>query len=159
MNEATEVRKPGRPPKQESSIGMKKGKASWKPASITEVSDKDPGYRYRWVNKNPDNLAKKEQEGWEPVSKLSSDKASYVDPDRIQDGKQLTSTYEKHDCILQRLPEDIAKERDAYMNRESARRVGGLTAHLKKDMAKDGVNAPIHGDITISSRKGTQVID
>lgn len=156
MIEATEVRKPGRPPKQES--GVKKGRPSWKPASITDVTDKEDGYRYRWSNKSPDNLTKKAQEGWETVSGLSGDKASH-DSDRIQDGKQMLSTYEKHDCILQRLPEDVAKERDAYINNESSRRVSGLTAHFKKDMAKDGGNAPVHGDITISSRKGTQVID
>lgn len=147
-----EVRKPGRPP------AVKKGKTSWKPASVTDVVDKEDGYRYRWSNKDADNLHRKQAEGWETVSPLSSDKASPAE-ERFQDGKKLTSINEKHDCVLQRIPEELAQERDAYFNEQSARRTAGLTSHLKKEMKDKGGNAPVHGDITISSRLGTQVID
>lgn len=146
-----EDKKLGRPP-------LKKGKASWKPASVTDVTEKEDGFRYRWSNKGADNLAKKEAEGWETVSRLSSDK-SKPSEDRIQDGKNLSSTYEKHDVILQRIPEELAEGRDEYFNNETQRRTAGLTAHLKKEMKEKGGGATIHGDITISSRKGTQVIE
>lgn len=146
--------KPGRP-KQE----VKKGRSSWAPASVTDVTDKEEGFRYRWSRKDPENIAKKEREGWETVSGLSSDSVKAADDGRVQTGKKLTSTYEKHDVILQRIPEETALERDAYYNRESQRRVEGLTAHVKKEMQDKGGNAPVHGDITISSRKGTQVIE
>lgn len=141
----------GRPP-------LKKGNTSWKPASVTDVTNKEDGYRYRWSNKNPDNLAKKEAEGWETVSKLTSDKATPSN-DRIQDGKNLSSAYEKHDVILQRIPEELAQGRDEYFQNETQRRTAGLTAHLKKEIKDKGGNAPVHGDITISSRQGTQVIE
>lgn len=144
-------KKLGRPP-------MKKGIPSWKPASVTDVANKEEGYRYRWSNKNPDNLAKKAIEGWETVSGLTGDK-SKPSEERIQDGKNLASTYEKHDVILQRMPEELALGRDEYFNNETLRRTAGLTAHLKKEMKDKGGNAPVHGDITISSRQGTQVIE
>lgn len=147
-------RGPGRPKQPEA----KKGRPSWKPASVTDVTDKDPGYRYRWSNKKADNLAKKDAEGWETVSKgTSADNASLVDDGKMNSGKKLTSIYEKHDVVLQRIPEEIAQERDAYMNEKTRRRTVGLTAHFKREAKSEG--APVHGDITISSLRGQQKID
>jgi hypothetical protein len=146
-----ETRKAGRPPKQ-----MKKGNTSWKPASVLDVSDKDPNKRYRWVTKTPDNQAKKMAEGWEPVSGLQSDKAEHSS-NRIHDGAALTSVLEKHDCVLMSIPEEMAQERDAYFNQQSQRQVAGLTAHVKKELGKEG--AVSHGNITISSLKGEQIIE
>lgn len=133
-------------------IPLKKGNSSWKPASVTDVANKEPGYRYRWSNKDPSNLQKKEAEGWETVSGITSDQTAPVDSNRIQDGKSISSVHEKHDVILQRIPEETAQGRDQYYNGEAERRVSGLTAHIKKDLGKEGAGS--HGDITISTRKG-----
>lgn len=134
---------------------VKKGKSSWAPASLNEFFDKEPGYRYRMVSKDPTNLAKKAREGWETVSAINNAGTVHDAPERINDGKKMTSVQEGHDWILQRIPEETAKERDEYFNNESERRVQGLTAHLKREVG----NAPIHGNINISSRRGTQVIE
>lgn len=147
-------RGPGRPAKQEDAL--KKGNSSWKPASLNEFTDKDPGYRYRMSRKDPQNLSKKSQEGWETVSGIQGSQTSHDDPKRIEHGKPLTSVHEGHDWVLQRIPEEIAQKRDEYFNGETERRTSGLTAHIKKEMGKEGAAA--HGDITISSRKGTQTI-
>lgn len=152
MNEEVK-RGPGRP-KQEA---FKKGNSSWKPASVTEVMDKEDGYRYRWSNKAGDNLAKKKAEGWETVQAGEGDSARPISPNRIDGGAQMTSVYEKHDLILQRIPEELALERDNFYNNETERRTSGLTAHVKKEIGKEGAHT--HGDITISSRKGTQTIN
>lgn len=143
-------RGPGRPK------SLNKGNSSWAPASVTDVAYKEAGYRYRWSRKEADNLYKKEQEGWQTVSGVTSDKATPEDSNRINEGKSLSSVYEKHDVVLQRLPEEIALERDKYWNNEAERRVSGLTAHIKKELTKEGAAA--HGEITISSRKGTQTL-
>lgn len=144
----------GRPKKE--ATPLKKGKSSWKPSSITDVVNKEPGYRYRWATKTADNMAKKQAEGWETVG-LQGDKAKPVESGRIDDGKSLGSAFEKHDVALMRIPEEVALERDAYWDDENKRRVSGLTAHAKREINKEG--APSHGEITISSRTGTQVID
>lgn len=146
-------RGPGRPKQDD----LKKGRNSWQPASITDVTGKEDGYRYRYINKTADNVAKKREEGWEIVNGLSSDRVQATDSHRINDGKQMTSVYEKHDVILARIPEEIAEGRDAYFNNETARRTAGLTSHIKKEVGKEG--GETHGEITISSRKGTQVIN
>ena len=149
-------RGPGRP-KSQSTLVLKKGKPSWKPASVTDVTNKEPGYRYRWSNKLPDNLAKKAQEGWETVSGITVDGSQAVDDGKMNSGKKLTSIYEKHDVILQRIPEEVAQERDAYFGEKTKKQTLGLTAHFKNEVKKDG-NAPTHGEITISSLRDTQVI-
>lgn len=147
-------RGPGRPAKQEDTL--KKGNSSWTPASLNEFTNKEPGYRYRMSHKDPQNLSKKHKEGWENVSKLDSAQTKYVEPNKIEHGKPLSSIYEGHDWVLQRIPEEVAQGRDAYFNNETERRTAGLTAHIKKEMSKEGAGA--HGDITISSRKNTQTI-
>ena len=141
-------------PKQTPSV--KKGNSSWKPASAMEVINKEPGFRYRWSNKMPDNLAKKEVEGWETVSGVQSDQSVHLDAGRMNDGKQMTSIRERHDVILQRIPEETAQGRDAYMNAKTEMRTNALTAHIKKAAKEDGTDT--HGEITITSMRGEKII-
>lgn len=136
---------------------LKKGRSSWKPASLNVLNDKEDGYRYRLVRKDPNNLAKKKSEGWEILSGLGGSKTQHESAGRMNDASQMTSVVEGNDWVAARIPEELAQERDAYFNEMNRKRVTGLTAHLKRDMAKDGV--PIHGNVEISSRRGTQVID
>jgi len=138
--------------------GIKKGKSSWKPASLNEFVNKDDGYRYRMMRKDPDNLAKKEREGWEVVSGVNDPDSAHIDPNRIEDGKPLTSVLEGRDWIYGRITEDMAESRDKYHDDKNEKQISGLTAHLKKDMNEKGGGASVHGNITISSRKGEQVI-
>ena len=145
--------------KKSEKSGLKKGKSSWKPASLNEFFNKEEGFRYRMVRKDAENLAKKEKEGWEVVSGIVGSNTKHDDPNRPEDGKALTSVREGRDWVLQRIPEELAKERDEFYNKENERRTDGLTAHIKKKMREEGSNAPVHGEITISSRRGTQTIE
>lgn len=154
---ATPKRLPGRPPTKSTTSAVKKGNSAWKPASLNEFTDKEPGYRYRMVRKDPDNMADKAAEFWEPVSGIQSSNTKQIDPNRIAEGKALTSVQEGKDWVLMRIPEEKAQERDAYYNAETARRTAGLTAHIKKEVGKTG--AETHGEITVSSRMGTQTIE
>lgn len=139
----------GRPSKAENPL--KKGNSSWKPASYNEFLNKEDGYRYRMSRKDPNNLAKKAQEGWETVSGIHDPNIKHDDPQKIEHGKPLTSVLEGHDWVLQRIPEEVAQKRDEYYSNESERRVQGLTSHVKKELGKDG--AEMHGNINISSRR------
>lgn len=154
QNEAK--RSAGRSPKAITSAPMKKGKSSWAPAALNIFHNKEDGYRYRMSRKDAENLAKKEQEQWETVDNGTT---SHEDPDRIEHGKPLTSVNEGRDWLLQRLPEEIAQERDDYHAEKNSRQISGLSAHIKGEMRKGGINSPVHGEITISSRKGTQIIE
>lgn len=145
-------RSPGRPKQSLEAAPIKKGSNSWQPASVTDVVNKEEGFRYRWLNKSPENLSKKKVEKWEILSGLQSDKSSSASGD-----KGLSSVIEKHDVILARISEENALQRDDYFNKESQRRVAGLTAHVKKELGKEGAGS--HGKITISSRKGEETIE
>lgn len=145
-------RGPGRP-RQEI---LKKGKSSWKPASLNIFDNLEPGYRYRMMRKDPENLAKKHQEQWEVVSGTQSPQTSHQAPGYIGDHAPTTSVLEGKDWILGRIPEEVAQSRDEYINRRTEQRTVGLTAHIKRDLAEN--NAPMHGEITISSRRGTQTL-
>lgn len=141
----------------------KKGRASWKRAGLNEFYDKDPNFVYRMIRKDPDNVATKLTEGWELCSDLTGKNTKYKEPGRINDGKPLTSVREGKDWILGKLPRELPEGGQDYLartemiNKENARRISGLTAHFKKEAAKEG--ADTHGSITISSRTGTQVIE
>lgn len=145
----SEQKRVGRPP-------LKKGKPTWKPASVHDVIDKDPSKRYRLLNKDPDNLAKKKAEGWEIESKLTEGDAKLKHDGSMDTGQKMTSVYERRDVVLASMPEELAQARDEYMNNKTKKRTLGLTAHLKKEVGKE---APLHGNITISSLKNEQVID
>lgn len=135
---------------------LKKGKPSWKPASLNIFDNLEPGYRYRMMRKDPENLAKKYQEGWEAVSGTQSPDTKHQAPGTIGDHQPLTSVLEGKDWIMGRIPEEVGQARDEYIQTKTDRRTRGLTAHIKKDLAESG--APMHGEITISSRKGTQTL-
>lgn len=145
-------RSPGRP-KQDP---LKKGKPSWKPASHNVFDNLEAGYRYRQMRKDPSNLAKKIQEGWEIVSDIQGSQTEHEAADRIGDYKPITSVREGNDWILGRITEEQAESRDDYYNGVTESKTKGLTAHIKKDLAEKG--AAMHGEITISSRNRTQTI-
>lgn len=136
-------RGPGRPPKVESEV-VKKGKPTWRPADIDEIVDKEPGYRYRWARSDEDNIAKKKAEQW-VVDEKSDVEGGYG---RIDEGKPLTSVRKRRDAVLMKIPEDIALERDEYVNNKTARQMAGL----KKQTEKDIKGAPVHGSITMEKR-------
>lgn len=156
MTEALNVqedtkRGPGRPKSEATAPTVKKGKPTWSPANVDDVFDKEEGYRYRKVNKDPRNMAKKLAEQWEVVSDVNGGETKQeVGYGRIDAGKPLTSVRESYDTVLMRMPEEIAKERDAYINNENARRVAGLKRQTKEELGSS--NAPTHGSISMEKR-------
>lgn len=151
MTEDLEKRGPGRPPV------AKKGKPTWKPANVVDVIGKEPGYRYRLMEKSARNLAKKEREGWEIVSGLSTSPIeSGAGYGHIDAGKPLTSVHEGQDYIVGRISEELAQERDAHFNGETARKMSALKRQTRDDLSKS--DAPIHGSISIEKRGVRTVI-
>lgn len=146
-------RGPGRPPKEDNPV--KKGHSTWKPANVDETFQKDPDFRYRWINEDEGNVAKKKMEHWDIVSEINgSSTTSEVGYGRVNDGSSLTSVRKRVGQVLARMPEEEAKERDAYFNRESERR----TASLKREVQKDLGGAPVHGSITMDKKGIRNVI-
>lgn len=153
-NTAEVRRGPGRPPKD---ADIKKGSSTWKPANVLDVFSKELGYRYRVVEKSPRNVARKKQEGWETVSAIESPNTGNNAGNYLDKGKALTSVVEGYDYLIMRIPEEIAKQRDNYMNNETSRRTESLRKQTGKDLSKEG--APIHGSITMEKKGVRNIIN
>ena len=99
---------------------VKTGKKSWRPAKMLHTMGEADGFRYRWCDKDPANLDKKQAEGWEFVSKSKQvdkpDATTASASDIEYADRTLTTLTEYRELIRMRLPEDIALERDAYFN-------------------------------------------
>lgn len=135
---------------------LKKGHPTWRPANVVDVIDKEPGYRYRLIEKSPRNLAKKEREGWEILSKVTTQKTTAESGyGRINEGTPMTSVLEGYDYVVGRIPEALAKSRDEYMNNESSRRMSSLKRQAAKDLG--GVGGVTHGSISLE-KKGVRTI-
>jgi len=135
---------------------LKKGRSTWQPANVLDVFDKEPGYRYRIVEKSPKNVAKKEREGWEIVSAINGAQTSLDQGNYLDKPKQQTSVLEGYDYVVMRIPEEMAKERDTYFNSESARRMSALRKEAKAEMSKSG--GAVHGEITFEKKGIRNVI-
>lgn len=147
-----EKRGPGRPKSE-----AKKGNPTWKPANVDDVFDKEEGYRYRKLNKDPRNMAKKLAEGWEPLSDTAGAKTQMEGGyGRINDGKPLTSVREGYDYVLARMPEEMAEQRDAHYNAETSRRMAALKRQTRDELRQS--DAPVHGSISIEKRGVRTVI-
>lgn len=134
---------------------IKKGTRSWTPSNLGDVRGKDNNYRYRWVRKDQDNIAKKLDEQWEMVSGLDGGKESYIHPSgRPDEGHGQTSVVERRDGVLMRMPNDVAEARDEFINGKTDRTTKALRNQAKKDL---GAGVPVHGDISIE-RKGIRTV-
>lgn len=134
----------GRPPKTE-----KKGKPSWRPASMLDVPDKMPGFRPRWCSNDPLNLQRKKAEGWIPATEINGIRMTHDHPDKMGDGHPLTSVTEYRDMILMALPEDLAEARDEYFQQKTDAQTGSLKINAEEEAAKTGPDARVHGKIVI----------
>lgn len=134
---------------------IKKGNMSWKPAGVLEFTDKDPNYRYRVVRKDDNNLAKKLKEQWEFVSETNDPRVKHNTPTGRPDlGTAMTSVTEGYDWVLMKIPEEVAQERDQYINAKTALTETGLTAQTRRDL---GSGVPSHGKIT-KERHGIKTV-
>lgn len=137
-------------------LSLKKGNPTWKPANVDDVFDKEDGFRYRKINKDQSNIAKKKAEGWEILSDVAGTQTTMEGGyGRINDGKPLTSVREGTDYVLGRLPEEIAKERDAFFNNKTDRQMSSLRKQATTDLG--GVGGVTHGSISME-KKGVRTI-
>lgn len=134
----------------------RKGNKSWSPSNLGDVIEKEPGFRYRRVRKDDENIAKKKEEGWEFVSAINSPKTSAIHPtSRPDEPHRLTSNVEGRDWVAMRLDEEWAQKRDDFHNQKTARLEKRLGTQARQDLGKTG--AEMHGQI-VKERKGVRTV-
>lgn len=128
----------------------KKGRRTWRPATQLDVTHKEKGFRYRWLDTDPANIDKKKREGWEVVSGVQGKQAEEHVSQTGNTG--MTSLVQYRELTLGRLPEDIAKERDEYFNGLTNARTAALKENVRHNLRQvggDKAAAALTGKITI----------
>lgn len=125
----------------------KKGTPSWKPAGRLRAVAEHPGYRQRWCSRDPDNLRRKEEEGWVPVNSVTGSKAEHDAAEDIHGGTPLDSSQTYRELLLMEMPEETAQAREAYYREKTHRQTIGVKKEAAKELAK--VGAPTHGRVII----------
>ena len=135
----------------------KKGKPSWSWRNRFSVSNKDPNFRYRFVDRtDASNLSSKLEDGWVFVNRETGVPGDHnFDVRDLADGKRLDSAYTYREHVLMALPEEIAVERDKAVRSMTE----GQTASIKRRVESDigtmsegslkGEAARITGKVTI----------
>ena len=129
-------------------IEVKKGKRTWRPATQLDVRAKEPGFRYRWVEKDLANVDKKTAEGWELVNSAQGKQGER--PDAGNTG--MTTLQEYRELALARMPDELAQARNEYFEDETNRRTAALKENVKNDLRRVGGNrlaSAVQGKITI----------
>ncbi len=129
-------------------------KQSWRPAPVTEVSGKEPGWRYHQFR--PDQIDQKQREGWVIVNSMNrgGDEASVGDG-RLTDGSPVDSVVGvRNNLILMRMLEELAIQRDEYYENLNQANMKGAISKFKEDVTVDAENkeskTAAYGDIKIS---------
>lgn len=116
---------------------VKKGKPSWKPATMLDIKNRIPGYRYRWCWIDDMNLQKKEREGWVYVNKETGFPTEHDSPENV---KPLDSAKKYRDTVLMALPEELGEARDRYFHKKTQEQ--SLDAKTRMQQKKDASGNP-----------------
>lgn len=122
---------------------IKKGNRSWKPASTVNFSNMEPGFRYKCVLNKPERISRHEQEGWEIVSRKGAAGTNIPSESLERLGRSVDTTVKVRDTVLMRMPEEFAKEREAYYNQRTQRRTKALREEAEQQVRATG--APVYG--------------
>lgn len=123
---------------KETTQEVKKGRPSWKPATMLDVKNKTPNYRYRWVWIDDMNLEKKQAEGWVFVNKETGVPGEHEHPGKTGDGKPLDSAKKYRDTVLMALPEELGKERDRFFNNKTEEQTLDAKKFLEQKKSRAG---------------------
>ena len=124
-----------------------RGTAVWRPADRLGVVDKDPGLRYKWGHKSPENLEKLHAEGWTPVNRATGIPGEHREGVHAIDGVEIAGAKSHRELILHAMPAELAEARDRYFQGKTDQQARGLKKSLQDQVA--GGPAQIHGKIVI----------
>lgn len=129
-----EVRKPGRPPMNTVKSPTKPG---WKPAARMATIKAPQGFNERWVSDEPDNIARKKEEGYVMMSQKDN-KGSFETQD-VTDTGQIDSKIRYRGMVAMMLPDDMKEARTEYYKAETNRATKHIMGDTDKEAKKMGV--------------------
>ena len=128
------------------------GNTPWKPATPLDYPT-PPGFRDRYCVQTPENIQKKESEGWFIVKDKRG--KPVVDSKKTAiDGKPLDDTVTYRSLILMRIPEETAKARDKYYADLNNAKQGANAERFEADTAGESAGYPgagAYGNVTVTT--------
>ena len=125
-------------------------KKVWTPPNALEAPPAPDGYRHRWIRAesmgqdDSKNMSGKMRSGWELVR---ADEYPDSDYPVVEDGK-YAGVIGVGGLLLARIPEEIAKAREAYYNKQTQEREQAVDNDLMKEQ---------HPSMPINSERQTRV--
>jgi hypothetical protein len=123
---------------------------TWTPPSSLDAPPAPAGFRHRWIRTevlgfdDTKNMSGKIRSGWELVRADEYPDAVYPE---IKDGK-YSGVIGVGGLVLARIPEEVAKSREAYFNKQTQDREEAINNDLLKDQ---------HPGMPINSDRQTRV--
>lgn len=123
---------------------------TWTPPSSLDAPPAPAGFRHRWIRTevlgfdDTKNMSGKIRSGWELVRADEYPDAVYPE---IKDGK-YSGVIGVGGLVLARIPEEVAKAREAYFNKQTQDREEAINNDLLKDQ---------HPSMPINSERQTRV--
>ncbi len=123
---------------------------TWTPPSSLDAPPAPAGFRHRWIRTevlgfdDTKNMSGKIRSGWELVRADEYPDAVYPE---VKDGK-YSGVIGVGGLVLARIPEEVAKSREAYFNKQTQDREEAISNDLLKDQ---------HPSMPINSDRQTRV--
>ena len=123
---------------------------TWTPPSSLDAPRPKDGYRHRWIRleimgqDDTKNISSKLRSGWELVRADEYPDSVYPE---LKDGK-YSGVIGVGGLVLARIPEEVAKSREAYFNKQTQDREEAINNDLLKDQ---------HPSMPINSDRQTRV--
>lgn len=89
---------------------------------LFEIENKQEGFRYRLLNNNPRNIARKKRKGFEIVTSEMPERLVMSDATPIKKGEEVDGTQTFDDVILARIPLSLAERNDRKIALQQERR-------------------------------------
>ena len=139
-----------KPPRASQTRSTKKRPTTWTPPSSLDAPPAPDGFRHRWIRTevlgfdDTKNMTGKMRSGWELVRADEYPGSIYPE---IKDGK-YAGVIGVGGLVLARIPEEIAKSREAYFRKQIEAREEAIENDLYKDQ---------HKSMPINSERQTRV--
>ena len=137
-------------PRASQTRSTEKRPTTWTPPSSLDAPPAPAGFRHRWIRTevlgfdDTKNMSGKIRSGWELVRADEYPDAVYPE---IKDGK-YSGVIGVGGLVLARIPEEVAKSREAYFNKQTQDREEAINNDLLKDQ---------HPGMPINSDRQTRV--
>lgn len=124
----------------------KKGNRSWRPAAPLALKAKDSSFRMKWGHTDPARMMRARAEGWEPADPGD---AIHDRPSGVDAGKGTPAgVVEYRDMVLLKMPEELARERDAYYREAAMNQLNAIKTRAKKEIRQQ-TGVSVEGSVTI----------